>query len=247
MKKIAIALTVLAISGLSAAAGATTTVQTLPFSQDWSNAGLITTNDDWSGVPGIMGYRGDDAAGVSATNPQTITADFSAVVDVNANNLNPNTFSTGGVTEFDIADDVVAVQGSGTADHPHLVLHVSTAGLQNILVRYNLRDIDGALDNAIQPVALQYRVGNSGPYTDVPAGFVADASTGPSLAVLVTPVSATLPAAADNQAEINIRIITSDAVGSDEWIGIDDISVTGIEIPVPTEATSWSAIKGSNR
>jgi hypothetical protein len=35
------------------------TAQTLPFSQNWSNTGLITTSDDWSGVPGIIGYRGD--------------------------------------------------------------------------------------------------------------------------------------------------------------------------------------------
>jgi hypothetical protein len=31
----------------------TTTPQTLPFSQNWTNTGLITANDDWSGVPGI--------------------------------------------------------------------------------------------------------------------------------------------------------------------------------------------------
>ncbi|MFN0278122.1 MAG: hypothetical protein ACKVRN_05905, partial [Pyrinomonadaceae bacterium] len=36
------------------------TPQTLPFTQDWTNAGLITVDDDWSGVPGIIGYRGDD-------------------------------------------------------------------------------------------------------------------------------------------------------------------------------------------
>ena len=29
------------------------------FSQDWSDTSLITTNDDWSGVPSIVGFRGD--------------------------------------------------------------------------------------------------------------------------------------------------------------------------------------------
>ena len=36
------------------------TVQTLPFTQNWTTTTLITANDDWSGVPGIVGYRGDD-------------------------------------------------------------------------------------------------------------------------------------------------------------------------------------------
>ncbi|HWP42338.1 MAG TPA: hypothetical protein VNO14_03815, partial [Blastocatellia bacterium] len=35
------------------------TRQPLDFSQDWSNTALITANDDWSGVAGITGYRGD--------------------------------------------------------------------------------------------------------------------------------------------------------------------------------------------
>lgn len=246
MKKIAIALTVVAVAGLAASAGATTAVQSLPFSQDWSNIGLITTNDDWSGVPGIMGYRGDDATAATGVNPQTITADYSAVVDVNANQTLPNTFNTGGTTEFELADPAVALTGSGTADFPHLVLHVSTAGLQSIVVAYSIRDLDGSADNAIQQVALQYRVGNSGPYTDVPAGYVADASSGPSLNTLVTPVSVMLPAGAENQAEINIRVMSSNAVGNDEWVAIDNISVTGTEIPVPTAVTTWSAIKSGN-
>ena len=52
-----------------------------------------------------------------------------------------------------------------------------------IRVSYTLRDLDGSVDNAIQPVALQFRVGSTGPFTNVPAGFVPDATTGPSLAV----------------------------------------------------------------
>src|SRR4029077_6288111 len=32
----------------------------LPFTQDWSDTGLITADNNWSNVPGIVGYRGDD-------------------------------------------------------------------------------------------------------------------------------------------------------------------------------------------
>ena len=42
-------------------------------------------------------------------------------------------------------------------------------------VSFVLRDIDGTTDNAVQPVAVQYRVGATGTFTNLPAGFVADA------------------------------------------------------------------------
>ncbi|HEY0406976.1 MAG TPA: FG-GAP-like repeat-containing protein [Pyrinomonadaceae bacterium] len=209
-------------------AHADTAAQTLPFTQNWSDASLITVDDNWNTVPGIIGYRGDDAAAGTGVDPQTVTQDLSGVIDVNANHNDPNTFTTGGVTEFDgIANPVVALQGSGTADFPNLVITLNTTGQSNVNVAYNLRDIDGSADNATQAVALQFRVGNSGAYTNVPAGFVADATTGPSQATLVTPVNVTLPPAADNQSVVQVRIITTNAVGSDEWVGIDDINITG--------------------
>jgi len=206
---------------------ADTTPQTLPFSQNWTNTGLITTSNDWSGVPGIIGYRGDGGTTTTGVDPQTVVADLSGVVNVLANQNSPNTNTTGGLAEFEITNPVVAFQGSGTARAPNLVISLNTTGQTNINVSYNLRDIDGSTDNSVQPVALQYRVGSSGNYTNIPAGFVADASTGPSLATLVTPVSVTLPAPCNNQPLVQLRILTADAVGSDEWIGVDDISITG--------------------
>jgi hypothetical protein len=90
---------------------------------------------------------------------------------------------------------------------------------------------------------VQYRVGNSGSWTNVTGGFTSDATTGPSLATQVTPVSVVLPAAANNQPEVQIRVLTTNSVGNDEWVGIDDISITGTNLPVPTESSTWSAIK----
>lgn len=201
------------------------------FGQDWSNTGLITTSDDWSGVSSIEGFRGDGLTSANDVDPQTVLAgDDPGVLDVNANQTNPNTFTTGGVAEFHIADPVVALQGSGTADAPYLRLYVNTTGMQNIQVSYTLRDIDGSGDDAVQQVALHYRVGASGSFADVPAAYVADATSGPSLATLVTPVSVTLPAAADNQAQLQLRIMTTNATGNDEWVGIDNISITGTPI-----------------
>jgi hypothetical protein len=222
------------------------TPQTLPFSQNWSNTGLITTNDVWSGVPGIIGNRGDDITTSVGADPQTLLeADDPGVSDVNANQTDPNTFSTGGVTEFHITDPVVALSGSGTADAPYIRISIITTGKQSIHVSYNVRDIDGSVDNTAQQLALQYRIGNSGNFTNIPAGYIADASTGPNLATLVTPISVTLPSNADNQSEVQIRIITSNAVGNDEWLGIDDIYITGTDIVGSTSPVIGSPIASS--
>jgi len=218
-----------------------TTPQVLPYGQNWSIPGLITVNDVWSGVPGVMGYRGDNLTGGGGTDPQTVLAPGDTTpVNVIANQASPNTLTTGGVAEFDgIANGVVALQGSNTADAPHLQLHVNTQGQRLIRVSYNLRDIDGSNDNAITPVALQYRVGAAGSFTNVPAGFVADATTGPNLATLVTPVLVTLPADAEDRPVVTLRILTTNAAGNDEWVGVDDISVTGQ--PLPVQLSSFTA------
>src|SRR6266540_603332 len=115
-------------------ATADTSAQALPFAQNWTTTGLITTSDDWSGVPGVIGYRGDALTSATGVDPQTVVADgTSTPVDVNANRSDPNTFTTGGVSEFDgIANPVVALQGSSTARAPFLLLHLNTTGLSNI-------------------------------------------------------------------------------------------------------------------
>lgn len=228
---------------------ADSTAQTPPFSQAWTNPGLITLNGNWSGVPGIVGFRGDNLAAVPGTDPQQVTV-ASAVIDVNANETDPNTFGPGGVTEFDtLADPVVALKGSTTADAPNIVLTLDTTGLIDLHVAYNLRDVDGSTNDAFQSVALQYRVGMTGLFTNLPAGFVEDATTGPSLATLVTAVSVTLPAVASNKPTVQVRVITTDAPGFDEWVGVDDISVTGrgdqapvVESTTPTSGATGTAL-----
>lgn len=39
-------------------------------------------------------------------------------------------------------------------DAPHIVFHLNTTGFSSITVSYNLHDIDGSADSALQPVAL---------------------------------------------------------------------------------------------
>jgi len=221
---------------------ADSSTQSLPFTQAWTNTGLITTNDDWSGVPGVIGYLGQDITTVTGTDPQTLTGESALAndVDVIANQTN-TAITNGGVAEFQIVDPVVALQGSGTADAPYLLFAFGTTGQANVNVAYNLRDIDATTDNSVQPVALQFRVGSSGAFTNVPAGYVADATSGPSLATLVTAVNVTLPAAADNKALVQVRVMTTNAVGNDEWVGVDDIAITASSDAAPSVLSSTPA------
>ena len=205
------------------------------FFQDWSNTGLLTTSGatlaSWDSVPSIVGFRGDGLTANTSTDPQSTTG-TSDVVNLVANQTNPNTSTSGGVAEFEIANPTVALQGSGTADSPYLAIYLDASGRQNVTLSFNARDIDGAADNAIQKIAVQYRIGDTGEWINLPAGAIADASTGPSLATLVTPITVTLPATVNGQSQVQVRIITNDAVGSDEWIGIDDIGVTSVALDV---------------
>jgi predicted extracellular nuclease len=65
----------------------------------------------------------------------------------------------------------------------------------------------------------------------VPEAFVADATSGTSDATEVTAVAATLPSAVDGQPVVQVRILTTNAVGSDEWVGIDDLAISGVAGP----------------
>jgi hypothetical protein len=208
------------------------TPQTLPFTQDWSNAALITANDNWSTVAGIEGYLGQDITTTTGTNPQSLltTSGVANDLDVIANQSNPGTLANGGVAEFDgIANPCIGLQGSGTADAPHIIINLNTTGLSNVAVAYNVRDLDASADDAVQQVAVQYRVGNSGNFANLPLGYIADATT-VNTATQVTARNVVLPAGCDNQALVQVRVITTNAAGNDEWVGIDDINVTGTPV-----------------
>ena len=203
-----------------------------PVVEDWSAVSRITQDDDWAAVPGFMGYRGDKLTGKPGMNPQTVIAEgLSTPVDVIANQKNPNSLRTGGVAEFDgISNPTIALKGSGTAGAPFLLLNLDTRGKHNITIGYKLRDLDGSANNSVQAIALQYRTQADVPFTDVPSAFAPDASTGPNQATLVTPIVVILPTNADNQAMLQVRWITANADGNDEWIGVDDIAIIGDEL-----------------
>ncbi len=229
-----------ALAATSATARADTTAQTLPFSQDWTDAALITADDDWSDVPGVIGYRGDNLTTATGADPQTLLVEGNTTpVDVVANQATTST--AGGVIEV---PGTISMQGSGTADAPHIVIALDTTGVAGVRVRYNVLDLDASADNAIQQVALHYRVGGSGDYTNVALGFVADA-TDASAATKITAVDVVLPANADGQALVELRIMTTNAAGNDELVGIDDILITTTALSATGTASPSSVVRGA--
>jgi hypothetical protein len=222
-----------------------------PYLQNWSNTNQITTNDNWTGVVAIEAFRGDGLAPVPGTDPRTILADSpNNPLDVNANQTNPATAPVDGVAEFEIADPVVALKASDSATAPNMVIHLNTSmGCvgKPIIVSFRLRDIDNSANNAVTPVATQYRIGGSGNYTNIAGGYVADATTGPNLATFQKFLSLTLPNAAIGQTTLDVRIITTNAVGADEWVGIDDINVNCFHPTVGQSAVYGQALDASGR
>lgn len=197
------------------------------FTQDWSDANLITSSDDWSGVPSIIGFVADDVAGGTGNDPQTLLMDppgsSPATEDVIEGSTATST--SGGIHEIE-ASEVVALQGSGSAEAAYLLIHLDTTGVTDVRVQYDLIDLDA--DDPVQPFALQYRVGGTGDFTNVPDAFVADAADG---AGLTTSVDVTLPDEVEDEALVQLRIITADAAGSDAMIGVDNINISGT-VPV---------------
>ncbi|MDQ8755239.1 Calx-beta domain-containing protein [Sphingosinicella sp. LHD-64] len=195
------------------------------FAQDWSDTGLITANDQWAAVASIMGYLGDINSGSpSNVDPRTLTQPALGALDVIANQTN-TTINNGGIAEFQIANPTIALQGSGTADAPSLVLYMDASGRSDIRLQANLRDIDAtAGEDAVQQVNVQYRTAEGAEWINVPGGYFADV-TGPG-ATLVTALDVILPPGANDAATLQIRIMTTNAGGNDEWVGVDDIVVS---------------------
>lgn len=221
---------------LARSAGATNAYASLSsgsfnFSINAGNLDQIDTNDDWSGVASVEGYFGRNLTGPAGVDPQTVLGtEFAgnslpgaSDTQVNANRSNPSAYNAGGVAEFDTGDYfAMGLQGNVQAN-PYIVFYMNSLGRGPITMTYDIIDIDEGSNNSLSPVALQYRIGTTGTFTNVPAGYVADATDGPTIGGRVTSLSVQLPNNTANKLNVQIRLITTNGPGPDEWIGVNNV------------------------
>lgn len=122
----------------------------------------------------------------------------------------------------------VSMLASGSQSAGAVVVAINTTGNTNILVQWKAGTIlqQTSRDNSI---ALQYRIGTAGAWTDV-GTTTTYTSQGKVAGDISTVLSENLPAAADNQAVVQVRWVYWDSngtTGSRDRINIDDISITG--------------------
>jgi hypothetical protein len=219
----------------------------LDFKVTAATANVISQNDNWSNVPSVEGYFGNGLTATHGIDPQTVLGTEFANnqlpnagnQQVNANKGNPSAYNAGGVAEFDSGDYLaIGFQGNVQAN-PYLVFYLNTVGHSSIYFNYDLTDIDSGNNHAVSAIALQYRIGETGNFTNIPAGYVADVTDGPNIGGRLTHKSVILPAACNNQAQVQVRLIatnaadTSGASTPDEWIGINNVTAS---LVAPTAA-----------
>lgn len=226
---------------------------------DWSNPNLITTDNDWSNIPYLRGFRGDGLTINPDIDPRTVSADGTGTpVVIFANQTDPNTFNADGFAEFEsLPNPTIAFRASNTASAPFLMLYVNTLNPVwgfSPTIRFLLRDIDGTANNATQQVSVQYRVGESGPFIpadeffhvfpsgDYFGGYHPDATKGPFLQGHEAYCEFGFPLSCQNQAKVQVRIMITNATGGNEWLGIDDISFGGYFL-LPIKLHSFSAVE----
>ena len=213
------------------ASRADSTAQTLPFSQNWTNIGLITTNDNWSGVPGIIGYSAGRASSPRpALDPQTAARTERGARRRRQRQPDEPQYLhdgwRGGVRRSRIRSLRSRVrvrrdapyhpdsrQHHGAIGHPR---RPTTCGTST--ARRQRRPAGRAAVPRRHDRQLHERAGGVRGRRHARAQRRDHSSL---------PCTSRCPRRRDNQPLVQIRIITTDAAGSDEWVGIDDISITG--------------------
>src|SRR5882724_5324302 len=195
--------------------------------QNWSNSSLLNTPNDWSNIPSIVGFATVDGAHGHDTDPRTLTGDsedpdIATNVSKSPSGFNPNSGQHGGIAEFQ--DFGIVALGGSHHDAPNLVFYLDTTGISApVNVAFDVQDLDGSSRDSQEQLNVQYRIGETGPWVNVPDGYFADV-TSPN-ATPTTHVSIDLPLDALGHPELQVRVMTTDATGRDEWVGIDNIVI----------------------
>lgn len=218
--------------------------QALPYSQNFGTTTFSTLPTGvaaWSGLNG-----GSISSPTSAANSNP-----SADATVSATTTSETTGGTYGYATSGNARFYVQTSSNATNGANQLAVAVNTIGRTNLVLGYSV-EIISAQPRTIG-VHCQYRVGSSGPWTSVGAssGLNPYSQDGGTIGVKTT-VQATLPPAADNQSNVQIRWATwrGSEAGSSSGLAIDAVSVTGTAVSssltVSAVPSSFSETAGAN-
>lgn len=213
------------------------TPQTLPYSQDFS--GLTHASTTYPA--GWQGWTISTSPGASF-NTSAPTADRALVASSTAATNSGNVHNFNGKIGF---------LNNNSLDLS-LVLSLNTTGKRNIHVNYSIMTIrnpyDGGTNTRINEVTLQYRIGNTGSFTNITDIEYQNNTTTQTTAV-TTPQNPEsrgfyLPAECNDRPEVQIRWASRQISGGGARpsFAVDDVSITGNDTYVPGVLTynRWS-------
>ena len=196
------------------------TAQAIPFTLDFRTLAASSTTypAGWQGWT-----NGTVSAAYLTTGP---TADLALTASSSAST------TAGGVHNY---NGKIGTLNSGTNDNG-LCLAVNTTGSSGVVVSYEVMTIrnpyDGTTNTRILENSLQYRVGTAGAWTTLAGTAYQNNTTLQTGSGVVTPQkleyrSATLPAACDNQAVVQLRWAQREVsgVGSRPSFAVDNLAV----------------------
>ena len=193
--------------------------QNLPYSQDFSSfTGSTTTYP--------VGWQGWTIAGSLSTSFPT---DGTNLTDQNLAGGNNATTSAG---VYDM-DSKIGILSTGS-NMKTAVLAINTSGLQNIQVQYTAQTQRQQATARTNVLGLQYRIGTSGTFTTIPGSYynndlsLGDNTSG-TTALNPQTITVTLPAACNNQSDVQLRWVIKDSIGTGGRPGfsLDNISISG--------------------
>jgi Secretion system C-terminal sorting domain len=173
-------------------------------------------------------YPANMAIGFESSNtPGTFTNDLTSNLTGNGSN--------GGEWNDEGANGI-SMQGANNQERMSLLLALNTTGRSSIAIAWTVSDIN--VNNNVNFIELQYRVGASGAFTNV-INDLYQQGTNPS----GTSFSIALPVDANDQPIVHVRwIYYESGSGSRDRLAVDDIAVTSSPLPITLTKFDTKAI-----
>lgn len=227
----------LALSNLILVAQTNPIPQSLPFSEDFSD--LVHSSTAWA--EGFRGWRiNNEAPGPEFTlSPAGGNRGLEAGAEAS--------YTGNMVLNFDQKLGFKSTNGGNT----FIVLSLNTLGFENIQFSYDImtirntagNNINGEDENWVQEVGLQYRIGTSGDFTNIPGTIYQNpedqVQTSGTTGQAIQTINVTLPSVLENQAEVQLRWVKRELSGSGgastrPSFAIDNVEASGSEINLNT-------------